>query len=119
MVLRRFSCDKKNSANSKSPGEVIFKLRGDPMTTCTVPPPRSISEASSVPRNPSALASSNAFFSSPKRKPCGVGSAVHLLDRVDCRHSSNGGVVFFHRLNHATDGFVVHKRTHRVVHQHD
>ncbi len=72
LVLWRFSCDRKNSANSRSPGLVIFKLRGDPMTTCTVPPARSIKEASSVPRNPSALASSNAFFSNPKRNPCGV-----------------------------------------------
>src|SRR5271167_3082516 len=47
LALRRFSCDRKNSANSKSAGVVIFILRGEPMTTCTAPPLRSISDASS------------------------------------------------------------------------
>src|ERR1700730_3113081 len=71
-IRGRFYRFRKNSANSISAGVVILIFRGEPITTATSCPERSTSEASSVPRNPSAVASSKAFFSTLCRKPCGV-----------------------------------------------
>src|SRR5579864_5152571 len=44
-LTSRFSWARKNSASSRSAGVVIFMLRGEPITTCTGFPLRSISEA--------------------------------------------------------------------------
>src|SRR6185369_2192832 len=59
---RRLSCDNKNSASSMSSGVVILMFLAEPITTATSFPARSARDASSVPVNPSAMASSKAFL---------------------------------------------------------
>src|ERR1019366_9051802 len=51
--------------------------------------------------------------------PRAVRGAVHLLHRIHCRDSSNRRAILFHRLDHASDGFAVYERTHRIVYQDD